>query len=42
MHHSNELAFTFIMMLHVIFSRCSVSLNNYSTSTLYHWPVFML
>ena len=29
MHNLKELAFTFIMML--IFSRCTVSLNNYST-----------
>ena len=29
MHHLNEQALTFIMML--IFFRCTVSLNNYST-----------
>ena len=29
LHHSNHLVFTFIMML--IFSRCTVSINNYST-----------
>ena len=29
MHHSKVLVFTFIMML--IFSRCTVSINNYST-----------
>ena len=41
MHHSKELAFTFIMML--VFSRCLVSLNNSTLHwpTPYHWPVFM-
>ena len=29
MHHSKEDVYTFIMML--IFSRCTVSFNNYST-----------
>ena len=29
MHHSKEQVFTFIMML--IFSRCTVSFNNYDT-----------
>ena len=34
MHHSNELAFTFIMMLE--FSRCTVSFNNYRTLYMTH------
>ena len=34
MHHSKELAFTFIMML--IFSRCTVSLHTYSTLYMAH------
>ena len=34
MHHSKELAFTFIMML--VFSRCTVSFNNYSTLYMAH------
>ena len=43
MHHLNEQALAFIMML--VFSRCTVSLNikaQYIWSTPYHWPVFML
>ena len=31
MHHSKELAFTFIMML--VFSLCTVSFNNHSTGS---------
>ena len=34
MHHSKDLVFTFIMML--IFSRCTVSINNYSTLYMVH------
>ena len=34
MHHSKELAFIFITML--IFSRCSVVFNNYSTLYMVH------
>ena len=34
MHHSNDQVFTFIMML--IFSRCTVSINNYSTLYMVH------
>ena len=34
MHHSKEQVFTFIMML--IFSRCTVSFNNYSTLYMAH------
>ena len=34
MHHLNEQAFTFIMML--VFSRCSGSLDNYSTIYMVH------
>ena len=34
MRHSNELAFTFIMML--VFSRCTVLFNNYSTLYMAH------
>ena len=34
MHHSKELAFTFIMML--LFSSCIVLLNNYSTLYMAH------
>ena len=34
MHHSKDLVFTFIMML--IFSRCIVSINNYSTLYMVH------
>ena len=34
MHHSKELDFTFIIML--IFSRCTVSINNYSTLYMAH------
>ena len=34
MHHSNEQALTFIMML--VFSRCIVSFNNYSTLYMVH------
>ena len=34
MHHSNEQALTFIMML--VFSRCTVSFNNYSTIYMVH------
>ena len=34
MHHSNEHAMTFIMML--AFSRCIVSFNNYSTIYMVH------
>ena len=35
MHHSKELAFTFIMML--VFSRCTVSFNNYSSLHTTGW-----
>ena len=35
MHHSKELAFTFKMML--VFSRCTVSFNNYSTLHTTGW-----
>ena len=34
MHHLKELAFTFIMKL--VFSRCTVSFNNYSTLYMAH------
>ena len=34
MHHSKELAFTFIKML--VFSRCIVRLNKYSTLYMAH------
>ena len=34
MHHSKELVFTIIMML--IYSRCIVSFNNYSTLYMAH------
>ena len=34
MHHLNEQALTFIMVL--VFSRCTVSLNNYSTIYMVH------
>ena len=34
MHHSNEHALTFIMML--VLSRCTVSFNNYSTLYMVH------
>ena len=34
MHHSNVQALAFIMML--VFSRCTVSLNNYSTIYMVH------
>ena len=34
MHHLQELAFTFIMML--ILSRCTVSFNNYNTLYMAH------
>ena len=35
MHHSSELAFAFIMML--VFSRCTVSINNYITTDLFSY-----
>ena len=38
MHHSKDRVFTLIMML--IFSRCTVSFNNYST--LYMTPVIQV
>ena len=34
MHHLNEQVLTFIMML--VFSRCTVSVNNYSTIYMVH------
>ena len=34
MHYSKELAFTFIVML--VFSRCTVLFNNYSTLNMTH------
>ena len=34
MHHSNKQALTFIMML--VFSRCTVSFNNYSALNMVH------
>ena len=34
MHHSKDLDFTFIMML--IFSHCTVSINNYSPLYMVH------
>ena len=34
MHHSKDLVFTFIMIL--IFSRCTVSINNYSALYMVH------
>ena len=34
MHHSKDVVFTFIMML--IFSRCTVSINNYSALYMVH------
>ena len=34
MHHSKDLVFNFIMML--IFSRCTISINNYSTLYMVH------
>ena len=34
MHHSNEQALTVIMML--VFSRCTVAFNNYSTLYMVH------
>ena len=34
MHHSKDLVFTFIMVL--IFSSCTVSVNNYSTLYMVH------
>ena len=34
MHHSKDLVFTFIMLL--IFSRSTVSINNYSTLYMVH------
>ena len=34
MHHSNDQVFTFIMML--IFYRCTVSIDNYSTLDMVH------
>ena len=34
MHHSKDLVFTFIMML--IFSRCTVLINNYNTLYMVH------
>ena len=34
MHHSKDLVFTFIMML--IFSRCTVSFDNYSKLFIVH------
>ena len=34
MHHSKELAYTLLKML--IFSRCTVSFNNYSTLNMVH------
>ena len=34
MHHTNEQALTFIMML--VFSHCTVSFNNYSTIYMVH------
>ena len=38
MHHSKDLVFTFIMML--IFSRCTVLINNYSTLYMVHAILF--
>ena len=34
MHHSKDLVFTFIMML--MFSQCTVSINNYSILYIVH------
>ena len=34
MHHSKDLALSFIMML--IFSRCTVLIDNYSTLYMFH------
>ena len=35
MHHSTDVVFTFIMML--VFSRCTVSIDNYSTLYMAHF-----
>ena len=39
MHHSKDQVFTFIMML--ICSRCTVSINNYSTLHMLEWRQVM-